>query len=718
MKSMIFIEGRNSDMIERRTRRSVNTVLSSFIMIAIAIQITSCSAKNNTSKILQTENSVTEKVLLDSQTSSGDSDKLQKNKNSEYDVSYTEKELTYKWDDDCTIVSASDSGFKVEGRGASASGSTLNITSAGTYLLSGNINEGNVIVNSSDEKAVRLVFNGLSINCSTTAPLNVISADKVIITLVNGTDNIIGDTARTISDDDNDMPKGTIYSKSDLTFNGAGTLNVSAGFCDAIVSKDKLKFVSGDFKIKAADDAIIGRDLVAVRDAEFSIQSEGDGIKTTNDTDTEKGNIVIEGGTFDIQTAKDGIQADNAVNIKDGTFNITSGDGSTNGRNHIPDDMMGGGKGGFGGKNFNQNDKPDTVTDKKSTLTGETDTVAEETSSGCRGIKSGNKILIDNGTIKINSADDSIHSDNTVMINSGKLNILSGDDGIHATEDMEINGGEVCIKKSYEGLEGSAIRINDGVVYIVSSDDGVNASASDNSKEPMFSVNGGYLCVDASGDGLDSNGNIEINDGVVIVNGPVSNGDGPLDYGDQNNSISVNGGVLVAAGSAGMFELPSSDSKQNSIAIASLSADAGTICSLTDEKNNVIVAFKVSKTSEAMVISTPEIKKNNKYYIYKDGKYSGTLNDDGFAEGGTLLSGTEAGNCTPSSSVTTIGQFQGPMGGGNHGGMPFQNGEKPEKPQGGNRGDFVPDENFVPGEGRPDDKGFAPDEKKQSEEIQ
>ena len=697
-------------MIKKTTRRSINTVLSSFIMASIAIQITSCNARNNNSKTSQTESSVTEKVLIESDTSSADSGKTQKNKNNEYDVSYTEKELTYEWDDDCTIVSASDSGFKVEGSGASAAGLTLNITSAGTYLLSGNINEGNIIVNSSDNKAVRLVFNGLSINCSTTSPLNVIAADKVIITIVNGTDNIIGDTARTISDNDNDIPRGTIYSKCDLTFNGAGTLNVSAEFCDAIVSKDKLKFVSGDFKIKAADDAIIGRDLVAVKDAKFSIQSEGDGIKTTNDTDTEKGNIIIEGGTFDIRTAKDGIQAENAVNIKDGTFNITSGGGSINGRNHIADDMMGGGKGKFGNKNFNQDNKTGTVTEKTDTVTEETDTVDEETSTDGKGIKSENNILIDNGTIEINSADDSVHSNNTVIINSGKINILSGDDGIHATENVEINGGEISIEKSYEGLEGRSIIINEGTVYIVSSDDGVNASTSDNSKEAIFSVNGGYLCVDASGDGLDSNGNIEINEGIVIVNGPVSNGNGPLDCGDQNNSVSVNGGVLVAAGSAGMFELPSSDSKQNSIAIASLSADAGTLFSLTDEKNNVIVAFKVSKTSEAMVISTPEIKMDNKYFIYKDGKYSGTLNNDGFAQGGILSSGTEAGNCTPSSSVTTIGTFRQPMGGGNHEG-PFANGERPERPQGGKRGDFVPDENFVPGEGSPLDNGFIPDEK-------
>lgn len=637
----------------KRQNKTRNLVLSSFIMTAMAIQFTSCSSDNE--KSVSNISSKTESTA-NSQSDSLINDKLEGTPLSlstvnDYTVEYSDKELTYEWEQDCTTISATDGGFTVNGNGASAEGTTLTISSAGTYLLEGKISQGKIIINSTDKKAVRLVLNEFSISCSDSAPIYTMAADKVIVTLVNGTKNSISDTARENASDEEDL-SGAIYCKSDLSFNGDGKLIVSAGHADGIVSKDKLKFVSGNFEINAADDGILGRDLVAVRSGNIKITSASDGIKSTYDTDTSKGNVIIENGTIDITSDGDGIQSENSLVFKDGNIKITSGGGYKNGRVHV--DRMGGGRGGFG------SDKTMTQTD---------DTTDDSTSASQKGLKAVNELLIGGGKFEIDSADDSIHSDSLFTLDGGVITASSGDDGIHSSNTLNINSGEINITQSYEGFEGRYININDGTVHIVSSDDGMNASSSDNSAtDILLTFNGGYTYVNAGGDGLDSNGNIQINDGTVLVCGPTDNGNGPLDCGDRNNEITVNGGILVAAGSSGMFELPAASSTQNCVAASGLGAAAGTVFTLADSSDNVIVSFNSIKQSEAIVISSPQIKTDQTYSLYTGGTNSGKSDSDGFGQDGTISSGNKVADLEVKSSVTTSGTFSSSFGGGMHGG--------------------------------------------------
>ncbi len=661
----------------RKKKRTGNIVLSSFIMTAMAIQFTGCSnsdAGNSSESISSQTESQIDQTTDSSVNDESVATSLSNSTISDYTVEYSEKDLTYEWDSNCTTVSASDSGFTVNGSGASAHGTVLTISSAGTYLLSGNINDGKIIINSTDKKAVRLVLNGFSISCSDSAPIYATTEDKVIITLANETQNSISDTSREITSDENE-PTGAVYCQSDLTFNGNGKLVVNAEYADGIVSKDKLKIVSGSFEINAADDGILGRDLVAVRNGNIKITSASDGIKSTYDTDTTKGNIIVENGNIEITSGEDGIQSKNSLVFFDGNVTISSGGGYSNGRTHT--DNMFGGKGGRPG--FDQRSQSDTSD--------------SDTSVSQKGLKAVNELLIEGGKFDIDSADNSVHTDGVFTISAGSINAASGDDGIHASDTVNINSGDINITQSYEGIEGRYININDGTVHVVSSDDGMNASSSDTSDaDMMICFNGGYTYVNAGGDGLDSNGNIEINDGTVLVCGPTDNGNGPLDCGDRNNEIVVNGGVLIAAGSSGMFELPSSSSSQNSVAASGLGAAADTLFTLTDPSDNVIVSFKAVKQSEAIVISAPQIKTDESYCLYTGGTYSGNLDSDGFGQGGTISSADKAADFEVKSSVTTSGTFTGGFGGGmkgnknpgdkgmGHGMMPGpgENGEMPD----------------------------------------
>ena len=59
----------------------------------------------------------------------------------------------------------------------------VTITSEGTYVVSGTLDNGQIIVNAGDDDKVYLILNGADITCHTSAPVYVQNADKTTITL-------------------------------------------------------------------------------------------------------------------------------------------------------------------------------------------------------------------------------------------------------------------------------------------------------------------------------------------------------------------------------------------------------------------------------------------------------------------------------------------------------------------------------------------------------
>ena len=196
----------------------------------------------------------------------------------------------------------------------------MNITSEGTYTLTGNIT-GTVTINT--EGNVKLILDNVTITSNDGPAIYVESAENVLIYLNDGTTNTLSDSKNST----NTELDSVIYSKDDLTFDGNGTLVINANYADGIVSKDDLKIKNGTYKITSVDDAIRGKDSVYILDGNFTINAGGDGIKSSNDTDSEKGYVLIENGTFNIGSKSDGIQAITKLVINNGTFDINSSEG-------------------------------------------------------------------------------------------------------------------------------------------------------------------------------------------------------------------------------------------------------------------------------------------------------------------------------------------------------------------------------------------------------
>ena len=493
-------------------------------------------------------------------------------------ISYDENDLNVTFDtNNSTLITFDGTSASVQGEGASFTKDTLTISQGGTYVLSGTLNDGQVAISAPEDDIVHLVLNGAKLTNQDGAAIVISQSNKTIITLAENTENVISD-GENYADISDDSPNAAIYSDTDLTINGLGSLSVTGLYNNALVSKDDLKIVSGTITIISKDDGILGRDMLAIKDGTISITAGGDGLRSTN-TDDDKGYIYIENGNVTVNAGNDGIQAATSVIIENGTLNVVTGGGSKNA--------------------------------VVKTENGDRETTEDSVSQ--KGIKAGAYAVVRGGSLLVDTVDDAIHSNGEVQITDGKLSLTSGDDAIHADTILTISGGTVDVRSSYEGLEGTSIVISDGDISIVASDDGINVNENGSG---TLTISGGNVKVKADGDGLDSNGSIVMTGGNVIVEGPTQSMNGSLDY---DGSFDISGGTLIASGSSGMLQATSDTSTQHSFVMTfSESQKAGTSIQVKDASGSEFITITPSKEFQSIFISSPNLKNGESYVLYAD----------------------------------------------------------------------------------------------------
>lgn len=677
--------------------------------MTFALMATACSDDNRnssdsgkaTSEKMTTVSAETEELAESAETTetvspeSNSADSVQKTKKTSSNELFSERDLNPDYSNPTAEIVLNGDSAEVNGNGVSINGSTVTITGEGIYLINGTLDDGQIIVDA-DKNKVQLVLDNATINCSNSSAIYVASAKKTFITLADGSKNYISDgSVYEFADSAENEPDAAIFSKDSLTLNGNGELEVTGNYNDGIRSKDDIVITGGKITVNAVDNAVKGKDYVAVADGDLTLTAGGNGINSSNNTDASMGFVYIEGGTF----------------------NITSGGGSSESTKVHTNDFGGFGKGGnFGGdgfgrrddfdgerpempdgfENFNPNDfqRPDDFKQENLAYTADSES-SENTNSetSTKGIKADGEINIVGGTFNINSADDAVHSNTDVIVSEGSLIIDSGNKGIHADSKIDINGGIVSVVNSYEGLEASVININNGTVEVNATDDGFNASDGVTSQAGMgtysdnivVNITGGTVCVNADGDGLDSNGNIYISEGTVIINGSENGGNGAL---DSNGEIIVTGGIVLAAGMSEMAEYPSESSAQNCVSATFDSTfDGGTLVTLSDDSGNEIISFSPTKKFDNIVISSSGIKTGVTYTFYTGGTSSASENNGLYEIDGYNNDGTESGSFTVENVVSFVGT-QSMMGGGGFGG-----GRMHEPPQDENGMPEMPDRN-------------------------
>lgn len=596
------------------------------------------------------------------------------------DLDYSKRDLDASYDaSSATVITLSGDSASVQGAGAQTSAAGVVISSAGTYIVSGELTDGQLMVDTGDDDKVQLVLAGATIHNEDGPAIYVRNADKCFVTLDAGTENSLSDGSSYALESDSDEPYATLFSRCDLTLNGSGTLNVTSAYRHAVCSKDDLVVVSGTYNISAVEDGLRGRDSVKVRDGVFTIQAGGDGIKSNKDDDPTKGFVSIDGGTFGIQAGDDAVQGKTLVRLAGGSMTVAANDDAFHSdlEMHLLDASI-------------------------------------EASVGDDAFHAETKLTVDGGTVNVTSCNEGYEAEK-VYVNGGDTHIVASDDGVNASaadlsDDADAdtvsstlpNGGTPGAPGKGGGVatsdaggqspagaqqQGGQAPGAAGAQQGGQAPDAAGAQQDGSAPEPpagdnaggaggatdpgqqggdlaagggmgqadsscLIQINGGYVVVDSVGDAIDSNGNVEVTGGVLLVSGPTSDGDGAFDY---DGSATTSGGTVLMVGSTGMAQ--SFIGGTQAFAMTSASGEAGESVCVVDGSGNVVVSLTATKRFGMVLTSSVAFAEGGEYALVIGGEVA-NANADGYTDSSTVSGGSETAitaSCTASAGMGSAG---------------------------------------------------------------
>lgn len=541
-----------------------------------------------------------------------------------------EQDTAFDREDSVSIVlqgdtaTASSDSVRVEG-------GIITITEEATYVISGTLTEGMLVVDAPEEAKPRLVLENAHITSSVSAALYVRQGDKVYLTLAADTENSLTGAETFVAVDDNNID-GALFSKQDLTINGTGSLTLTCPGGHGLVCKDDLTMTEGNLTITAASHGLDVNDSVTVTGGSLTVNAGKDGIHCEHDEDATLGWVWLAGGNLKLESQGDGISAGAYLLAEGGQVEILAGGGSVNGTKSSSGFY--GGFGGPGGRGGGWGGPGGEVSGS---------TTEEESGTSMKGMKSEGELRISGGSFTMDTADDSLHSNTSVTISGGSFHISSGDDGVHGEELLTITQCQMVIAESYEGLEALEIRISGGTITIHATDDGINAAGGTDSsgqggRDGMFGggpgggwggssdgiidISGGELVIYASGDGLDANGTLTISGGMIQVANPTA---GDTSIMDADYTPVITGGTFLGSGSTTMMaQTFSQDSTQGVIACTTGHQPAGAEVVVTDAAGTPVLSFSLPHDCVLLILSSPELTRGQTYTL-TIGEISGTL---------------------------------------------------------------------------------------------
>ena len=494
---------------------------------------------------------------------------------------FSERDLDGSYDENAAVrIQLAGETAVCDSDAVSLSGSRITLLDEGTYLVTGTLTDGQIVVDADDTDKVQIVLTGANITCADSAAIYSKNADKVFLTLAEGTENTLTNGGGYIAIDENNID-AVVFSKTDLTLNGSGSLTIDAQVGHGVVSKDELTITGGSYTITAAEHGMTGKDSLAVAGGTFTITSGKDGLHVENADDSALGFLYVADGEFTVAAQGDAVSASGTLQVDGGTFDLTTGEGSASVTMPAEDSFAPGGRGGGPGRGDGsrpQSEQPaegETPPERvdssdggqppefptqpageepaSATETAEVTDTAEDTVSQ-KGVKAEGALSINGGTFTVDSADDCIHSGGALTVTGGTFTLSSGDDAVHSDGGVTIQSGDFSIPYCYEGIEGLSVTVEDGTFEITAYDDGFNAAGgADNSgfggrgdqfavsEDSFITVNGGTITIVSDGDCLDSNGDLTVNGGTLDL---TCNGSGNTTL-DCNGTYTNDGGDVI-----------------------------------------------------------------------------------------------------------------------------------------------------------------------------
>ena len=529
--------------------------------------------------------------------------------------------------------------IKIPEGGATISGTSVIIEKSGIYLITGESEEGNIVIKAN---SVILYLQNLKLSSKKTAPI-IVTSNLKDIKIINLENSILKDLEDPYTTE-GECAVVKIKKNSSIYFRNNDILKLS-GECKNIIrggSQVSITFEKseGEYIINSYKTAISSDGLLEFNGGIFTIISEyGDAIKSSpEDLDSDSlGKIIINDGTFNIQCFNDAFTAKNNITIVNGKFDIKT-------------------ENGYDSETYNE-----TESSKGFKLTSDI---------------IGSEIKIYSGEFYLNTADDAIRSNRDIKILTGKFTIYSKDDAICAKYNLELGKrnsplDELNIKilSSYEALEGMTITIYSGKIIATSENDGINASGvikkqqnrtrryRNNTNETeihswndterrarrnrtqnntsntgekrkhigtpgnnsyTISIFDGEIYVFSESDGIDTNGNVYIHGGNINIFSKGSGTDEPIDH---NGNFTLFNAEILGVGSEGIESVHEGIKKGNQMyAFYSGFITKDKILEIKNEKDEVIKEGSITTDINYIFYTSEKINEDYKFFIY-DEKY-------------------------------------------------------------------------------------------------
>ncbi|MBO5551977.1 MAG: carbohydrate-binding domain-containing protein [Lachnospiraceae bacterium] len=557
---------------------------------------------------------------------------------------FTARDMDGTWDTaDATVISLTGDGAVIQGEGVYTYDGDVYISAAGRYVLSGKLDDGSIVIDAYDSSKVYLMLDGVDITCSDDAGLKVEQADKVFVTLAEGSDNTVTSGAEYSDEALKDEVTGAVFAHDDLTVNGSGSLTVTAGYKHGIVGKDDVIITGGTIAVNAPADGIRANDSLRIANADITVEAGDDGIVINH----EDGYFYMESGSLNVTGGGDGFHAAGDVTVAGGDITISAADDGIH------------------------SDTAFSITGGKLTISGSYEGIEAVT------------IDIAGGDTVIYSQDDGINANG----GSGDMFGMGGGPGGMGGPGGGF-GGMRDGSASRNGVSGN--RMDRRFAEEVSKNGAVSdpgtagrtdaapaASGSENSAEDVSDeaeeetyvhISGGSLTIiNESGqdaDGIDSNGDLIITGGTVRVSLVNNGNNSALDYASESGGVAeISGGTLIACGNYSMAEQFDSSSSQVSFLYTySEGAEAGTTVALEDVYGNVIMSYEVPQAFSSMNMSCPELKVGETYLVVIGDKVEEITLEEVSASYGDAASGGFGGRMN-FGGMQSRGEFAG-FGGG------------------------------------------------------
>ena len=519
------------------------------------------------------------------------------------------------------------------------------IQNPGVFLVSGESEEGNIIVKSD---SVTLYLQNLYLSSKKNSPIIVTKnlKDIKIANIENTTLNDL-ENKKTTTGECAVIKIG----KNSVVYIGNNDVFTLNGECrDVIKGGEQTSIIfektSGEYIINSKKTAIESDGLLQFNGGTFTINSEnGDAIKSEPSDEKSLGKILINYGKFNIHCFNDAFTAKNNITIYNGKFEITTEEG-------------------YDSESYNE-----TESAKGFKLTN------NETGCG---------ITIYSGDFKLNTADDAFRSNRDITILSGDFEIYTKDDAICAKYDLVIGEKNapleelfINVKKSYEALEGMTVTIYSGKIICNAKDDGINASGPikkernrrprngsewgrrnftndsehfnrndsrrNNSGFPfdedamkrnhvgappndsfIISIFGGEIYVYTDSDGIDCNGHLYIHGGDINI---FSEGKGANEPIDHNGNFTLFNAEILGVGTGGLEYVHEGIKKGNQMyAFYSGTITKNKKLEIYNEKDVLVKEGEITKDINYIFYTSSKLNKNYHFYIFDEKNEKNDLN--------------------------------------------------------------------------------------------